>query len=171
MHYCCFEWVISMNLFLEDANIAGRVLDLNVTSRNKKDKGTRSDGGIPFHALEGYLPKLAQAGLKLLSQNKRVIQMPRKCSNVFLTRVVTPGVPWDADGLDSKESYWLVGIHSLQSTRGPYGIAALDVSTGEFLATELPTLIQAIAEIQRDFRLRRLILQKNLGALEEIQPL
>ena len=44
-------------LFLEDANIAGRVLDLNVTSRNKKDQEPVPMAGIPFHALEGYLTK------------------------------------------------------------------------------------------------------------------
>ena len=52
-------------LFLEDANVAGRVLDLNVTSRNKKDVEPVPMAGIPFHALEGYLPRLAQAGFKV----------------------------------------------------------------------------------------------------------
>ena len=68
----------------------------------------------------------------------------KKMLERVLTRVVTPGVPWDADGLESKESYWLVGIYSSKLCRGPYGIAALDVSTGEFLVTELPTLVQTI---------------------------
>ena len=157
-------------LFLEDANIAGRVLDLNVTSRNKKDVEPVPMAGIPFHALEGYLPRLAQAGFKVAIAEQKGDPNSKKMLERVLTRVVTPGVPWDADGLDSKESYWLVGIYSLNSTRGPYGIAALDVSTGEFLVTELPTLVQAIAEIQR-LQAKELILQKNLSSMEDLQPL
>ena len=51
-------------LFLEDANVAGRVLDLNVTSRNKKDQEPVPMAGIPFHALEGYLPKVSTSRIQ-----------------------------------------------------------------------------------------------------------
>ena len=114
------------------------------------------------------LPKLAQAGFKVAIAEQKGDPSAKKMLERVLTRVVTPGVPWDADGLDSKESYWLVGVYSQNSTRGPYGIAALDVSTGEFLVTELPTLVQTMAEIQR-LQAKELILQKNMSALEEIQ--
>lgn len=157
-------------LFLEDANVAGRVLDLNVTSRNKKDEEPIPMAGIPFHALEGYLPRLAQAGFKVAIAEQKGDPAAKKMLERVLTRVVTPGVPWDTDGLDSKESYWLVGLHSLQSTRGPFGVAALDVSTGEFITTELPNLIQVIAEIQR-LQAREVILQKKLADLPEFEAI
>ena len=74
----------------------------------------------------------------------------KKMLERVLTRVVTPGVPWDADGLDSKEKvtgWWVYILKTL--LRVLLGIAALDVSTGEFLVTELPTLVQTIA---REFK-------------------
>ena len=157
-------------LFLEDANIAGRVLDLNVTSRNKKDAEPVPMAGIPFHALEGYLPRLAQAGFKVAIAEQKGDPSAKKMLERVLTRVVTPGVPWDADGLESKESYWLVGLNSAYSTRGPFGVSALDVSTGEFLVTELPTLHQAVAEIQR-LSAKELILPKRLADLEQLEGL
>ncbi len=157
-------------LFLEDANVAGRVLDLNVTSRNKKDQEPVPMAGIPFHALEGYLPRLAQAGFKVAIAEQRGDPSSKKMLERALTRVVTPGVPWDTDGLESKESYWLVGIYSKHSIKGPFGIAALDVSTGEFLVTELDNLIQVIGEVQR-LQAKELILQKKLADLEEFESL
>ncbi len=154
-------------LFLEDANVAGRVLDLNVTSRNKKDQEPIPMAGIPFHALEGYLPRLAQAGFKVAIAEQRGDPNAKKMLERVLTRVVTPGVPWDTDGLESKESYWLVGIYSKHSVKGPFGIAALDVSTGEFLVTQLDSLIQVIAEIQR-LQAKEVILQKKLVEFEAL---
>ena len=157
-------------LFLHDATVAGRVLDLNVTSRNKKDVEPVPMAGIPFHALEGYLPRLAQAGFKVAIAEQKGDPGAKKMLDRVLTRVVTPGVPWDTDGLNSKESYWLVGVFSAQSTRGPFGVAALDVSTGEFLVTQLDSVIQVLAEIQR-LQARELILQKKMAGLDEFQPL
>ena len=52
-------------LFLNDAVVAGDILDLNVTSRNKKDKEPVPMAGIPHHALEGYLQRLSKAGYKV----------------------------------------------------------------------------------------------------------
>ena len=152
-------------LFLQDALTAARVLEINVTSRNKKDKEPVPMAGIPFHALEAYLPRLVSAGFKVAIAEQEGDPKSGKMLERVLTRVVTPGVPWDTDGVEAKESCWLVAICGT----GPVGIASLDVSTGEFQVTQLNTVTQAVAEIQR-LGAKELILSQKFAAQEELRP-
>ena len=152
-------------LFLQDALTAARVLEINVTSRNKKDKEPVPMAGIPFHALEAYLPRLVSAGFKVAIAEQEGDPKSGKMLERVLTRVVTPGVPWDTDGVEAKESCWLVAVCGI----GPVGVASLDVSTGEFQVTQLNTITQAIAEIQR-LGAKELILSQKFAAQEEVNP-
>lgn len=152
-------------LFLQDAIVAARTLEINVTSRNKKDKEPIPMAGIPYHALEAYLPRLVSAGFKVAIAEQEGDPKAKKMLERVLTRVVTPGVPWTADGVEAKESCWLVAV----SGTGPVGVASLDVSTGEFQVTQLNTVIQAIAEIQR-LGAKELVLSQKFAAIEEVRP-
>ena len=157
-------------LFLNDAVVAGRLLDLNVTSRNKKDPEPVPMAGIPHHAIEGYLPRMTQAGFKVAIAEQRGDPSLGKMLERQLTRVVTPGVPWDSDGLESKESYWLVGVTSKKPSKGPYGIAALDVSTGEFIVSEFSTIFEISAEILR-LNTKELVLPASLEHEEALSDI
>ncbi len=136
-------------LFYDDAPIAARALDLTLTARNKdKEKGEPIPmAGVPYHAASTYIQRLLEQGFKVAiceqmadpAKTKGIV--PRK-----VVRVVTPGIVFDETGLEAKKNHWLVAV----STDGAeYGIAALDMSTGELVACEAPDAPTAGAELLR----------------------
>ncbi|MCO5221969.1 MAG: DNA mismatch repair protein MutS [Thermomicrobiales bacterium] len=121
--------------FEQDAIIAAEVLDIVLTSR-EMGKGTRVPlAGIPYHAAEGYIGKLIAAGHKVAvceqigdpSTSKGLVERD-------VTRVVTPGTVTDASMLDAKRNNFIAAV-MFDGHRA--GIAAADITTGEFLTTEL----------------------------------
>lgn len=134
-------------LFFDDARVAAEVLQLTLTSRNKNDPDPIPMAGIPYHALDGYLKQLVGAGHKVAVAEQK---LPPKDAKVKLmqrelVRVVTPGLPWDSDGLEARESCWVAAVSGVS----PVGIALLDVSTGELRVTEVGDLDAAAAELMR----------------------
>ena len=136
-------------LFYDDAPVAAKALDLTLTARNKdKEKGEPIPmAGVPYHAASSYIQKLLELGFKVAiceqmadpAKTKGIV--PRK-----VVRVVTPGIVFDDAGLDGKKNHWLVAVTALEEK---FGIAALDVSTGELLACEAPDAPTAGAELVR----------------------
>ena len=131
-------------LFFEDARIAADILDLTLTSRNKKDPDPIPMAGLPWHALEAYLPRLVEAGRKVAIAEQREVPGQKMMSRE-LVRVITPGIPWEADGVEARERSWVVGACG----REPVGLAFLDVTTGELRVTEVGDVAAAAAEISR----------------------
>ncbi len=136
-------------LFYDDAPIAARALDLTLTARNKdKEKGEPIPMcGVPYHAAGSYIQRLLDQGFKVAiceqmadpAKTKGIV--PRK-----VVRVVTPGIVFDDAGLDGKTNHWLVAL----TTDGEkFGIAALDMSTGELVGCEAPDAPTAGAELLR----------------------
>jgi DNA mismatch repair protein MutS len=121
--------------FENDAIIAADVLDIVLTSR-EMGKGTRVPlAGIPYHAAEGYIGKLIAAGHKVAVCEQ--IGDPAKSKGLVerdVTRVVTPGTVTDASMLDANRNNFIAAV-VLDTTRA--GIAAADITTGEFVATEI----------------------------------
>jgi DNA mismatch repair protein MutS len=136
-------------LFYDDAPIAARALDLTLTARNKdKEKGEPIPmAGVPYHAVGTYIQRLLEQGFKVAiceqmadpSKTKGIV--PRK-----VVRVVTPGIVFDETGLDAKKNHWLVAV-AVEGER--YGIASLDMSTGELVGCEAPDSATAGAELVR----------------------
>lgn len=127
--------------FFEDAVRAAEILELTLTSRNKNDPEPIAMAGVPHHAVEGYLLKLVEAGLKVaiadqVEDPSQTRARGEKLVARELVRVVTPGVPWSPDALDARERCWLAGV--CDGPQGRFGLALLDVSTGELRVTELP---------------------------------
>ncbi|HVP43433.1 MAG TPA: DNA mismatch repair protein MutS [Terriglobales bacterium] len=120
-------------LFFEDAVIAARELQITLTSRNK-EKGTAVPMcGVPYHAAEGYLAKLIRKGYKVAICDQ--MEDPKKAKTIVrreVTRVVTPGTAADS-ALGSEESNFLAAVARVGDA---VGFAALDLSTGDFRATE-----------------------------------
>src|SRR5688572_25466384 len=125
-------------MFFEDAITASRVLELTLTSRAKDSSGTAIPMcGIPFHALDTYLPRLVRKGYRVAICEQ--VEDPRKAKGVVkreVTRVVSPGTFTDAGYLDAREPAFLACVLPASADGQVWGLACLDVSTGEFIAME-----------------------------------
>src|ERR1044071_3568534 len=120
-------------LFFDDAVTAARELQITLTSRNKEKGMAIPMCGVPFHAAEGYISKLIRKGFKVaICDQMEDARLAKKLVRREVTRVVTPGTAADAS-LSSEENNFLAAV---ASTGDRVGFAALDLSTGEFRATE-----------------------------------
>ena len=135
-------------MFYEDALVAARALNLTLTSRSKDTGGGAIPMcGVPHHAADGYLTRLVQKGFRVAICEQ--VEDPKKAKGVVrreVVRVVSPGTFTDSSYLEDREPTFLMGlvaqplVASDQRRAGSelkrYGMALLDVSTGEFTATE-----------------------------------
>ena len=137
-------------VFFDDAVQAAEILELTLTSRNKNDPEPIPMAGIPYHALETYLPRLVQAGRKVAIAEQRAPAPGQKTKLMerHIVRVVTPGVPWDSDGLDAREACYLAAIH-MRGSHAPIGLAFLDTTTGDLRLTTVEDLGTACDELVR----------------------
>ncbi len=123
-------------MFYEDALTASRVLELTLTSRAKDAHGTSIPMcGLPFHAMDTYLARLVRKGYRVAICDQ--VEDPRKARGLVkreVTRVVSPGTFTDASYLEAREPAFLVAVAPVGATT--WGMACLDVSTGEFSAAE-----------------------------------
>src|SRR5579859_2797174 len=124
-------------MFFEDAVVAARELDITLTSRNKEKGLAVPMCGVPYHAAEGYISKLVRRGYRVAICEQ--VEDPRLAKQLVrreVRRVVTPGTAADA-WLGSEENNFLAAALSFgDGGRSRAGFAALDLSTGEFRATE-----------------------------------
>jgi DNA mismatch repair protein MutS len=134
-------------LFFEDAVTAARELEITLTARNK-EKGTAIPMcGVPYHSAEGYIARLIGRGYRVaICDQMEEAGAGKKLVRREVTRIVTPGTATDAHLLRSHENNYLAAV-ARNGTRA--GVAYVDVSTGEFRATEvefaeLPGLIESI---------------------------
>jgi len=122
-------------LFYEDAVTAARELEITLTSRNKEKGQAIPMCGVPYHSAEGYLARLIQKGYRVAVCDQMEVPGPgKKLVKREVTRVVTPGTATESSLLRSHENNYLAAV-CLNGSRA--GIAHVDVSTGEFRATEL----------------------------------
>jgi DNA mismatch repair protein MutS len=120
-------------LFFEDAVLAARELQITLTSRNKEKGIAVPMCGVPYHAAEGYISKLIRKGFKVaICDQMENPKLTKKLVRREVTRVITPGTAADSS-LPSEENNFLA---ALAQSGDRVGFAALDLSTGEFRATE-----------------------------------
>jgi DNA mismatch repair protein MutS len=125
-------------LFFDDAIVASKELQITLTSRNKEKGIAVPMCGVPHHAAEGYIGKLIRKGFKVAiceqMEDARLAkkQIGTKLVRREVTRVVTPGTATDSL-LGSEENNFLAALAQVGEC---VGFAALDLSTGEFRATE-----------------------------------
>ena len=120
-------------LFFDDAVLASRELQITLTSRNKEKGIAVPMCGVPYHAAEGYIAKLIRRGFKVaICEQVEDPRVAKKLVRREVTRVVTPGTAADST-LGSEENNFLAAVASVDDRAG---FAALDLSTGEFRATE-----------------------------------
>ena len=124
-------------LFYDDAIIASRELQLTLTARDREKKQPMC--GVPYHAAEQYIQRLLRKGYRIaLCDQMEDPRLTKKIVRREVTRVLTPGTVVDA-GLGAEQSNWLASVcaRGTGSAAG-VGLALLDLSTGEFRATEFP---------------------------------
>ncbi len=122
-------------LFYDDAVTAAKVLGLTLTSRDKGSTNPVPMAGFPYHALDGYLRKLVQAGLKAAICDQ--VEDPKTAKGLVrreVTRIVTPGTLTDDALLDPRSSNYLAAACPVKDA---IGLAWLEVSTGVFQCLEL----------------------------------
>jgi len=120
--------------FYEDAKICSRVLGLALTSRSKGENPIPL-AGLPYHAVDGYLKKMLQAGYKVAVCEQ--VEDPARAKGVVkrdVVRIVTPGTLTDEMLLDSRRDNFLcaVGLGAKSSA-----LAWVDISTGHFFVQEV----------------------------------
>jgi len=118
-------------MFMDDAVIAADILKIALTTRDKGKKNAVPMCGIPYHAIENYLARMVHAGRKVAICDQ--VEDPARAKGLVrreVTRVVTPGTAVEENLLEASEPSFLAAI----SVSGDvYGVALVDVSTGEFL--------------------------------------
>jgi DNA mismatch repair protein MutS len=132
--------------FYEDARICSKVLGLTLTSRSKADNPIPL-AGVPFHAVDGYLKKMIQAGYKVAVCEQ--VEDAKKAKGVVkrdVVRIVTPGTLTDDMLLDSKENNYLCAINL--GTSDKTAISYVDISTGHFFAQKIE-FVDLIDELLR----------------------
>jgi DNA mismatch repair protein MutS len=152
-------------MFYDDAVAASRLLELTLTSRNKGDPDEVPMAGVPYHAASGYIAKLIAAGCKVAICEQ--MADPSKTRGIVpreVVRVITPGLVTDDSQLEARANHYLCAVDEAQ---GQCGIALLDLSTGELLASAIePTPAAVMAEIAR-VEPREVIVSAEAGHLRE----
>lgn len=122
-------------MFYEDAVVASRELEITLTSRNKDKGGVPVPMcGVPYHSVDGYIARLMKKGYKIaICEQVEDPKTARKLVHREVTRVLTPGTVVDEMLLEPKDHNFL---GSLYVTPEGIGLAFMDLSTADFLATE-----------------------------------
>ncbi len=130
-------------MFYDDAVKAAPILEVVLTKRAGYPMC-----GVPYHALEAYLPKLLDAGFKVAVAEQ--MEDPKLTKNIVkreVTRIITPGTILDSGFLKPGQNNFLCALCTVQKDK--YGLAWLDISTGEFLTEELAGIRELESELQR----------------------
>jgi DNA mismatch repair protein MutS len=148
-------------MFFEDAKTAAPILEVQLTARQKGSENEAPMCGVPHHAVEGYIGKLLEAGLKVAICDQ--VENPAEAKGLVrreVTRVVTPGTVSDPGLLEGKEEVLLA---SLTWNREGGAGAFLDVSTGGFFVRRWTAAEEAVSDLSL-FRPREALLLEDGSA-------
>ncbi len=160
-------------MFFEDAELASRLLEITLTSRNKKDKKPIPMCGVPVKAVQGYIARLIAQGYKVAICDQ--IEDPAKAKGLVkrdITRVITPGMVIENELLDAKQNNYVLALARRETA---VGIAFLDISTGTFRLAESADLGTVTEEILR-IAPREILLSKSrttdpfLQSIDDLMP-
>ena len=156
-------------MFFEDAQIGSKELDIASTSRDKGHKDSVPLCGVPYFAAETYISKLLKKGYKVALCDQ--VEDPRLAKGIVkreVVRVFTPGLTTDSIHLGTGENNYLMGFCSEGEV---FGLAFLDISTGELKACQIsgfdPFLNEASGTNPKRFY--RSINFKNIPVLKNLK--
>lgn len=122
-------------MFFEDAVKASRELGLTLTSRNKEKNVDIPLAGVPFHSADSYITKLVSKGYKVaICEQTEDPKMAKGIVKREVVKIITPGTVVDVEALDAKSNNYLMSILKIENK---FGIAYIDITTGEFKVTEV----------------------------------
>lgn len=122
-------------MFFEDAKTASRELEITLTGKECGLEERAPMCGVPYHAVESYLNKLVQKGYKVAIAEQ--MEDPKTAKGLVkreVIRVVTPGTITNSQALEESKNNYLMGIVYMD---GVFGLSAADISTGDYLVTEV----------------------------------
>ena len=127
-------------MFYEDAQVASRLLSIALTSRDKHNPDPIPLCGVPYHAATGYIAKLLKTGRTVaLCEQVEDPKLAKGLVRREVVRLYTPGTLVETELLSPAESNYLaaLSLQPISAQPSVIGLAAIDVSTGEFWVTEL----------------------------------
>lgn len=134
-------------LFFDDAKRVSQLLDITLTARGKANGNPIPMCGVPYHAAESYLAKLVKQGLSVaICEQVGDPETSKGPVERKVMRILTPGTVTDEALLDDRSDNLLVAFHRVNSV---FGMASLNMSSGQFIISELSTEEELQSEIQR----------------------
>ncbi len=134
-------------MFFDDALTCSKELQITLTGKNCGQEERAPMCGIPYHAVDGYLSKLISRGYRVAICEQ--VEDPKASKGLVkreVIRIVTPGTNLNPQTLDESKNNYLMGIvHTINA----YGIATVDVSTGDFYVTEVDSDRKLLDEINK----------------------
>ena len=153
-------------LFFQDAEKAAALLNITLTARGQANGKPIAMAGVPFHAAENYLTKLVALGESVvICEQVGDVATSKGPVERAVTRIITPGTVTDEALLDDKRDNLLLSIHH---DGDRFGIATLDITTGQFLIHETGTLAAVQADIERTHP-AELVVNDNAAFTSELQ--
>ncbi len=143
--------------FGEDAKKASDILGITLTRRANGAASFVELAGFPYHALDTYLPRLVRAGQRVaICEQLEDPKLAKKIVKRGITELITPGVSLNENVLNHKENNFLAAVHIDKKAAG---VAFLDISTGEFLASE--GTIEYIDQLLNNFQPKEVLFEKR----------
>ncbi len=134
-------------MFYEDALTASRALEITLTGKNCGQEEKAPMCGVPYHAVEGYLNKLVSMGYKVAICEQ--VEDPKQTRGIVrreVVRVVTPGTNLNIQALDDGKNNYLMSIVWFS---GKTGVSVADVTTGDYVLTEIEDTRKLVDEIYK----------------------
>lgn len=134
-------------MFFEDAQIASKELELTLTGKSCGLEERAPMCGVPYHAVDNYLPRLVSKGYKVAICEQ--VEDPKLAKGLVkreVIRIVTPGTNISPTAIDENKNSYLMCVASFENTTG---ICVCDVTTGEYLLTEVSTSRNVLDEIYK----------------------
>jgi DNA mismatch repair protein MutS len=135
-------------MFYEDAVYASRVLSLTQTTRDKGKENPVPMCGVPHHSARGYIARLTELGHRVAICEQ--LEDPKLVKGLVkrgVVRIITPGVILDEESLEPRVPNYVAAVAG--ESRDGFGLAFIDVTTGEFRATEAATSEGLLDELAR----------------------
>ena len=154
-------------LFYDDAKRAAELLDITLTARGKSAGDPIPMAGIPYHAADNYLGRLVRQGLSIAICEQTGTPSGKGPVTREVVRVVTPGTLTEENLLAADDTALLVAV---SDSEGHYGLAWLDVASGDFAVMELANKTELLAEIAR-LEPAELLLAEGSSLIKELDSI